>query len=458
MAKEETLSLIDIFIFDEILIKIFSYLTICDLIMLERVSKKWRQLSLKSWISRKDIILTKHVGSNFPLKCIKEILRRGGKYINTLDMTGVLTLMHVPEKSIISAINNYCHYLQHLKIYISREDGENLLLINSGIVGNLKTLHISFVFSGKSDTVENNVSALVKKAVNVEDFYLSTEENIKGTFLLHLSDKCKTLTLRRCYEIDNTVLMKVLNRFPKLVNLNIYNAPITPTTISKISSRLTSLYVGKSATFFSGKKYKEISLQNLRVLDIKQNTKIDNEMLSVLVEMCPLLEELNLEYLENVTDKGFRSVGKLHNLKILNLNYDRIGKEVFAHLGQSLSNLENVSCQYCEYLNSAALLSMIESCPKLNFFDIGHFKLTDKFFRAALKLVDERPMNMPLTIQYEGLTEVVHEFKSLKKRNDRSLKYNYCRVMEMDRTFDDNWCFPVKKIFFVSSSTLSKKV
>ena len=61
--------------------------------------------------------------------------------------------------------------------------------------------------------------------------------------------------------------------------------------------------------------------------------------------------------LENVTDKGFRQVGKLKKLRILNINYDFIGSNAFMYLGQSLSNLENVSCQYCEKLNSSALLS-----------------------------------------------------------------------------------------------------
>ena len=56
-----------------------------------------------------------------------------------------------------------------------------------------------------------------------------------------------------------------------------------------------SLNVGKSDVFFTGKKYMEISLESLRVLDVKQNTKINNEILSVLVNKCPLLEELNLE-------------------------------------------------------------------------------------------------------------------------------------------------------------------
>lgn len=91
-------------------------------------------------------------------------------------------------------------------------------------------------------------------------------------------------------------MFQVLEKFPKLVNLNIYNAPIPATAISKISSRLLSLNVGKSPVFFAGKRYAGISLENLRVLDIKQNSTVNDSILSALIDKCPLLEELNLEF------------------------------------------------------------------------------------------------------------------------------------------------------------------
>ena len=60
-----------------------------------------------------------------------------------------------------------------------------------------------------SNTAENRLSLIIKKAVKLEEFEVQSQHNIDGSCLLNLPITCKKLSFSHTYDIDDDIIEKV---------------------------------------------------------------------------------------------------------------------------------------------------------------------------------------------------------------------------------------------------------
>lgn len=429
---------------DDSLLTIFSYLTIKDLITIERVSIKWRELSLMSWINIKTIYLAADICKMFSLKNLGEILKRSGKYVTYLNFDSLHDYDTLPS-DIISNINKYCRNLTHLNLDFHSRGKKDFRRISKSVAENLKSLHINIDGVRSCD---KNLSQLLKKAVNLEEFSLSVQ-NSEGIALHFLTEKCKALSIRDWGRIRDETKQKALKKLRNLEHLHISVTSIGAKALESVSNQLVSFKLSsydERFTLFKNNSYKSLSFDNLRILNLAYNTSVDDEVFMYFVEKCPLLEELVVNGCKSISSSSFLQLKKLKNLTRLDVGITNVTDDTIGTLGLELGKLKEVGSLRAKHVTASGLLKLIEFSPKLKILKIGDSdEFTREFFESAERYVGGRLDVLPLTITLffpywrsplKAKDLKISEIARLKLKTFKS--GNHCRIVE------NRWSF-IKK-------------
>ena len=149
LSSDSTINILD----DDSLIEIFTFLPISDRLRIERVSKRWQDLSKNSWSKLEELDLNpeflglKLIGSTekYPeinSDVIEKILKNCGRYLKKIDITSN-NLIHGCQ---LSKVAKYCPKIQSIICTTASVDGIQKVAANCK---NISVLQI-----GKSLSVE----------------------------------------------------------------------------------------------------------------------------------------------------------------------------------------------------------------------------------------------------------------------------------------------------------------
>ena len=194
---------------DEIILKVFAYLDLKDLLKCGQVAKRFRSISHdQSLWQRIDLS-----GQILSADIIQFILERGCKY---LDISNSFIL---EVKSTQNIFNN-CVELTELNLENTGISEEESLFLVQNLTSKLKKLNLGMLYNKNPD---EHIKIMVKKCNQLQELSLKYYRYITDIAITSVIEELKntleTLNLYPCAKISHSQLLK-LKEMPKLKNLS----------------------------------------------------------------------------------------------------------------------------------------------------------------------------------------------------------------------------------------------
>lgn len=405
ISVEKNLNMLD----DNLLKKILENLHASDLIKMEKVCKKWKNVCRKIWSEMK----TLEFNNFLDFDAYDEILSRCGRNLTSFSYSADNFYMCSncvsadknldPDifmkynRRIIPPIVKYCQNLNDFLLCGLDKVDMSLWksLASCSFFKNVTALVLSDV-----QLTDKILEIILKKARRLHTFSVNSTVSLQGRSLMKLSRECVTLIISGCCCLQEDVLGNVLKRLLKLVQLGASSVTILSLRMLTYQSNLEELYVGDGALFkdLSEDEISNLCFPKLKKLYINSNPYVTDYVLSVLSVICPNLEELDLsdcysssrELKQEISSLGISHLVKLSKLKLLKLNglmelnFDVV---VFFAKGD-FDQLKTLECQdggFSSSMTYKGLFSMAHKCPKLEVMDLRGIFMTCSFLINTLK-------------------------------------------------------------------------
>ncbi|CAD1474536.1 unnamed protein product, partial [Heterotrigona itama] len=391
---------------DDCLIHIFLQLPIIDRIRIERVCKRWRALSQKSWCSVKRLDLSYSIwGSVSDINrkeistcTIRKVLLRCGSYLNEIHLS--LVPSHL-RQSTVTIVAKFCPNLQIIDI-------TGLTISASGIDSLINNCHgiTKFSLGPTTYVCDIDLQKLFKVNPKLRYFKFSSTK-ICGRCLLHLPlETIEEIVLESCTYLQEQPLSQAIAYLRNLraltINKCVYISGDVIRAIGTYCTNLKTLEVSSILFSLQSNDMLHITqLTNLEVLKISTNTVVTDELLSILASKCLLLTYLDISECFLVTNAGIAAIATLPKLEVLIMNYLRVTNINL----RDASNLRRLECRVCKFTDRM-MIDLIESAPQLRLLDLsGCSNITNKTLEKAATLTVSRTNNTILKV-FVGKTSV----------------------------------------------------
>ncbi|XP_059060554.1 F-box/LRR-repeat protein 2-like [Achroia grisella] len=400
--------------------QIMSYVPIRDLILSERVSKKW-QCMVQEYLEGIRLYKTSWWPKH-PVKLTTAVLRR---LLARLTLTR-LYIDH-PWSALndrtAHAIGKFCPDLEELKIVGMHTKNWNPLIYGCK---NLKS--ISFISCNKLS--DSSLVHLVKGNSNIGSLTVANNTHVTGLFLTGVNPlNLTSLSFYNCYSLQGTLLTAAIDSLPNLTALKMDACPATlwskvPCMLLKLPKleklslceyasvdmgwnnqqsnrdfcdaiakleRITSLNFSRNI-YITNAVLKRIaqSCSELKSLDVSccnsrkgsHHTGVGDEGVAAVCAGCPALERLDVSYLTRLTDHGLAAAARLPRLRAL------------------------LACGL-PAVSAAPLALALAACPRLEEVDVcGCDNVSENIIEAALKAVENNPRRLVLRVASTAILEL----------------------------------------------------
>jgi hypothetical protein len=364
---------------DEILLKIFSYLSMYDIsLSVRKVCTRWRDVSeddeiWKDWCYSPRASSTKEE-IIFMLKNMPAL--RKFQYFGTCNV--IETLSQYCRRVSVLIIPNIYFNAALLKFTMGRltDLGELYISISPNsegsqlthIIGQSKTLVSLTLKSSVVVTVpEGLLKPIADGCPNLNTLKCGAFNNPNSEICYFMKRKKHQLVAYEHYGLVSADLLKAINKCTKLKRLKF----ITPRTdgplreIPPIRQRqnLTMLELARSSSTAVQKIPLTLfinTLPNLSYIGIKHTKGNIDDPLNEIILKCPLLTHLVLEGNYELHSSGLRNISSCKMLKYLDVSR-------------------------CTQLDDTALKYVAEGCPELQHLDVSAIHITDGIFRQILR-------------------------------------------------------------------------
>lgn len=197
---------------DNVLVKIFSYLSAQQRIRIERVCKRWNQISKSSW-TKFNVINYSTFTPDLPVsiqvwpvcwrrpvlnnQTLKAILFRCGKYLKFLDLSGYRDTL---DYRVLSVVGQYCPNLETINL-------TGILVTNSSLrslaLRCFKLKSVIFQRCFQDSIIDRGLSYLLSNCPELISLNLSENERITGNCFHDLPPRLRFLVLSTCYELQD---------------------------------------------------------------------------------------------------------------------------------------------------------------------------------------------------------------------------------------------------------------
>lgn len=406
---------------DEALTMIIDYLSFPDKVRVERVSKRWKALALKSSSQEKKLdVRIEFQKRNMQISDIKQILWRCGESLTHINLA---YLMHLKPKEIFGLLNKYCKNLVYIDISTLKLAEKDLNALSTSIIKNLKTVHMNSMGCDLKDTPM--LISFFKKAEKLETFGCTSNYSFDGKALLHLSQTVKSLDLSSCSNFrDMDGIKAAFDRLPNLEELDISDTHLWSYSIYDVAPRLKSFTMSMMIQFFDTDNYTDLSFAKLEHLDAS-NQCLNEEFIKFIGKKCPKLKKLNLHStgFASPNPDAYKPIKNLKNLEHLIISSSEVNDKVITFWMSKKGTLKfkRLECE-CSGITQKGLIKVIETLPELEFIYFGRKSKLDmtKFLQAVLKSVESRTNSVPLELQFlhkKKINDEVEELKSKRKAN-----------------------------------------
>ncbi|CAF0937258.1 unnamed protein product [Brachionus calyciflorus] len=377
-----------------VLCKIFSYLSIRDLCIVEQVCKRWYEIARLSWQQKNRLVLTnKNIFENyssrkdnqygfcvrpdFGRKAIFQILSKNLKNLKYFDIAEYHSKFGIQIGEILKMLAETCPNLIGLNL-------ANLSASNKSFTPLVKNCqNLKFIdISNCRRLSDASISKIFQHCPQLEQFNFSNCREIVGSCFERINFNnlyIKNVCLDDCENIEDEFLVLLLNRCKNIKTLSLNRSrPYSPNSILNIINEmpnLESLYISflgfDSLKNYDFKSIKFENLENLKVLDISKSG-CNNTLLTTILEKLKNLRILKIDDCTSLTSDPFCSLKIQAPLEELNLNFNRnITDQCLYSLTKFSKTLKVLKLKGCARFTNQAIISMIGKMEKLTDLDLS---------------------------------------------------------------------------------------
>ncbi|XP_071945279.1 putative RNA-binding protein EEED8.10 [Antedon mediterranea] len=406
---------------NDVLLYIFSYLGIKERVQIERVSKRWQSVALKSWQSLEkldtrglfggflDIMLTDNI--------LRILLKKGCWNLKELDVSSSPYLL---TDWAVELIGQRCKKLVKLDLSSVKVTKSSLKFLASSC-SQLKWISLKKC----NNFGEKGLWWLFHYCKELEYVDVSENYRISGQCFYMLSENLTDLVLDGCRSVTDEGLSHLPKRCPRIAHLDLSGCvSITSSAIKCLSKGLAKLKhltlkgsynkISQASLSFSG-------LTSLEKLMILHNSLLTDATLGSVCGSNPGIRCLLIEGSIDVTDVGINAITSYcKNLEELNISYiNQVSEGGLQSLGL-LTNLRKLSMKGCHQLSDNALASIGSACMDLEFIDVtGCVNVTEESINVLVDfaLKTGKPLRFHL-----GATSVDGNFvKTINSKHNNSI-------------------------------------
>ena len=308
---------------DSIIVYVFSFLPLRQLIRCSKVCKKWHNLCYDVTLWRK-ITFWNTNQSKVTDDCLSRLISRRTNCIQVIDLKDCELVTDISLKRIATL----CPNLRKLDILGCKKITDQGLLAVASNCSNLSSAKVAV-----RNITEKSVVALINSNSN----------------LLRLYAYSRAVTSKTC-----TQLMMFAHQLEVLV--------VYESHLDKHDSSKSDVLTDRMVTCLA------VGCRHLRKLVLHYNqVLVTDEALLSLSNKCPELESLIIDYVDRedgITDIGVAAVAKFCNLRRLNLSNGRITDSACLFIAKNLPNLEDLSFEFCR-ITDTGIYSIMRSCENL---------------------------------------------------------------------------------------------
>lgn len=327
---------------DTILLKVFEYLTLPELMKLRIISRRWRQLlyfapnlfeklDLTPWNTSIDdqvlISITDFVGSRpnyINISNCFHITDEGFTYmVNEIGIQGKITTLKMRSNWEVSAMAIMDLTVPSVGRHLEEIDLSNCRRVRDHVLERL----IGWDPETSTDPHNNDVGCKNLKILNV-GYCKHLTDGIMHHIALHANKRLESLDLTRCTTITDKGFQHWMYRsFPNLKKLSL-----------------------KDCTFLTDKSIVSIAnaATNLEILDLNFCCALSDIAIEVLCLGCPNIRELDLSFCGSAVSDSSLVTISLH-----------------------MRNLERLVLKGCVRVTRAGIDALLSGCPQLNYINVS---------------------------------------------------------------------------------------
>ncbi|XP_032671828.1 F-box/LRR-repeat protein 16-like [Odontomachus brunneus] len=394
---------------DDCLKHIFQFLPIVDKIRIERVCKRWRILSLDSWYKMKKIDTSyllqgfpkRHGTTEFILKKIEKMLSRYGKFIIELHLPNSVTTLQNPSdvapfnRKLFEIVMEHCSNLTNINVSMITIDKENKQLFMGKKITRL-TLERSYGL--------DEHETFFQEYPQLNYLQIFFHNDFGGKCLSYLPvQTMRTLIVRCCWNIDDTIFSMGLAKLENLEHLEISCTTIgrkTMETITNYCKKLKILQIYKQDMYPSDAA--ALRFTNLINLQTLKMTHFPFSLLHFtdIAINCQQITSLDISGGYFLGDNALGAIATLPKLEYLNISFV-LGITDFGL--KNLKNLKGLECSGCGHITNNGIHKILHFSPQLQLLDLSFCnRITNNIYEAAKIIHDNEPSKMVLKIYVLG--------------------------------------------------------
>lgn len=407
---------------DEILVKVFRYLNVKELVLMERVCHRWHTVALSSWQSLKRLSF-QHTFSCFrgellTDKIFNAILRRGCRELKYLDVSACSRFL---TDFAVSLISIRCKKLTHLDVSGMSVSIQSLKKLSE----NCKMLQ--WIRLQRCYNIgEKALWWLFHSCPDLQFIDVDRNTRVTGQCFYVLGGKLTTALLGGCTKLTDKGMKLLATRSPDLTVLDISCCvSITDNGLQGLVSncvhlkQLTLESCGRSVTPCG--LFQLSRLQALEKLDLSMNSAVNDYVLGAIARQCQYLRELDINSCRGgITDVGIQCLAACGYLSVLNISYiTELTSDGISQLAQ-IGTLKKLIARYCIGVAAEGFVAVVSLC-ELEELDVSScYQLGDVFLHKLEEI-------MPIThiLLYVGGTSVTDKVVKDIQMSSPSIKISH---------------------------------
>ncbi len=273
-------------------------------------------------------------------------------------------------------------------------------------IPNLEALNLSGCYNLTDSALD---SAFCREMPSLKVLNLSLCKDVSDNSIGKIASRCRnlqSLDLAGCSRVSNNGLFYISLNMKKIQHLNLRSCRM-------ISDQGMSHLAGKNNNITKG-------LQVLEELGLQDCQKITDEGLKHICDGLRSINKINLSFCVSVTDTGLKSLGKMQNLKELNLrscdNISDIGIGFLAEEGGK--QLTHLDTSFCANVTDTAAKYIANGIPELRSLAMANCSVSDEGLLnicKSLKKLETLNIGQCKQVTDKSLEVLAQELRNLKQ-------------------------------------------
>ncbi|XP_057328188.1 F-box/LRR-repeat protein 7-like [Microplitis mediator] len=366
---------------DDCLINIFVLLPMNDRMRIERVCKRWQDVSARAWHDIKELDLTQpfqfsNSNSKAQIKnrTVEKILERCGRFLSTLQFS-TCNLGYNAET--LPVIGEHCKNLTRLTLQLRKHPNKEL---NKLFAQFKKIQYLEIKDIGK-DFKCNSLASLPHDTI--EEIHLSTKVTYES-FDPHLRSFGRSG--------PNT-----FRKFSNIRSLTMTGFILKPDLIKVIAEKTHLTYLSLANCSIKQKNIIKLAcLRKLEYLNLSKVLEVTSDFLIALASNCTELKYLNITDCSSVSNSGIAALSMLPQLETLIIN------ELYDITDVTVSNfvsLQELHCENCEQIQDAGIMILLQTAPNLKILNLFNTSISTAVLDTAEVITRKRTNNLLLRIK-----------------------------------------------------------